>query len=73
MTHVIIHIQHRVVYMKTRRVIETRNSYLFVYYQSINRELKTRPIYECQCDERLRPKGEESTCVEYTGLLEFRS
>jgi hypothetical protein len=34
-THVIIHMHHRVVYMKTRRVIENRNSYLFVYYESI--------------------------------------
>jgi hypothetical protein len=33
------------------------------------REVKTRPIYECRCDERLKPKGEESTCLGYTGLL----
>jgi hypothetical protein len=26
----------------------------FVYYESIKRELKTRPIYECRCDERLK-------------------
>jgi len=25
-----------------------------VYYESINRELKRRPIYECRCDERLK-------------------
>ena len=25
-----------------------------VYYESINRDLKTRPIYECRCDERLK-------------------
>ena len=42
---------------------------LFVYYKSIKRELKTRPIYDCRCDERLKPKGEESTCLTYTGLL----
>ncbi len=35
----------------------------------INRELKTRPIYECQCDERLKTKTEESTRLAYTGLL----
>jgi hypothetical protein len=40
-----------------------------VYYQSIKREVKTKPIYECRCDERLQPKGEESTCFGYTGLL----
>ena len=42
---------------------------LFVYYESINRELKTRPIYECRCDERLKTKDEESTSLGYTGLF----
>ena len=32
-------------------------------------EVKTRPIYECRCDERLKTKAEESTCLVYTGLL----
>jgi hypothetical protein len=43
----------------------------FVYYESIKRELKTRPIYhrECRCDERLKTKPEESTCLTYTRLL----
>ena len=27
-----------------------------VYYESIKRELKIRPIYECRCDERLKLK-----------------
>jgi hypothetical protein len=39
-----------------------------VYYESIKRELKTRPIYECRCDERLKTKAEESTLLTYTGL-----
>ena len=26
-------------------------------------------MYECQCDERLKPKGEESTYLAYTGLF----
>ncbi len=39
-----------------------------VYYESIKRELKTRPIYECRCDERLKTKAEESTRLAYTGL-----
>jgi hypothetical protein len=48
--------------------------FIFVYYESIKRELQTRPIYECQCesppcDERLKPKAEESTYLTYTGLL----
>ena len=42
---------------------------LFVYYESIKRELKIRPIYECRCDERLKTKAEESTRLSYTGLL----
>ena len=40
----------------------------FVYYESINRELKTRPKYECRCDERLKTKTEESTRLTFTGL-----
>ncbi len=31
--------------------------------------LKTRPIYECRCDERLKTKDEESTHLTYTGYL----
>jgi hypothetical protein len=26
-------------------------------------------MYECRCDERLKPKGQESTCLTYTGLI----
>jgi hypothetical protein len=40
-----------------------------LYYESMKRELKTRPIYECRCDERLKTKTEESTLLAYTGLL----
>jgi hypothetical protein len=35
----------------------------------MKREVKTRPIYECRCDERLKTKAEESTPLAYTGLL----
>ena len=31
----------------------------FVYYESIKRELKIRPIYECRCDERLKTKAKK--------------
>ena len=41
----------------------------FVYYESRKRELKTRPTYECRCDERLKTKDEKSTSLTYTGLL----
>jgi len=40
----------------------------FVYYESIKRELKIRPIFECRCDERLKTKAEESTLLSHTGL-----
>jgi hypothetical protein len=32
----------------------------FVYYESIKRELKTRPIYDYRYDERLKTKAEEA-------------
>jgi hypothetical protein len=41
----------------------------FVYYESIKRELKIKPIYECRCDERIKTKAEESTRLIYTGLV----
>jgi hypothetical protein len=40
-----------------------------LYYESINREPKTRPIHECRCNERLKTKAEESTRLIYNGLL----
>ncbi len=43
--------------------------YFFVYYESINRELKRRLIYEYRCDERQKTKKEESTRLEDTGLV----
>ena len=46
-----------------------RPQYELLYYESIKRELKTRPISECRCDERLRTKAEESTHLSDTGLL----
>jgi hypothetical protein len=42
---------------------------LSVYYESIKGNLKTRPTYECRCDERLKTKVEESTLLTYTGLF----
>jgi hypothetical protein len=41
----------------------------FVYHESRKREVKTKPIYECRCDERLKTKTEKSTRLGYTGLL----
>ena len=42
---------------------------LLVYYESIKRELKRRPIYECRCDERLQTKTKEFTRLTYTGMV----
>ena len=42
---------------------------MIIYIIYIKRELKTRPIYECRCDERLKTKDEESTCLSDTGFL----
>jgi hypothetical protein len=42
---------------------------LVVYYESIKRELKTKPIYECRCDERPQTKTKRCTRLSYTGLV----
>ena len=47
---------------------ESTGQFVVVYYESIKREIKTRPIYECRCDERLKTKAEESTHLVYTEL-----
>ena len=39
-----------------------------VYYESLKRELKTKPIYGFRCDERLKTKFEESTRLACTLL-----
>ncbi len=43
-----------------------------VYYESINRELNRRLIYECRCDERLKAKVDGFTRLVYTGLFSSR-
>ncbi len=42
---------------------------MFVYYESIKRELKRRLTYEYRSDERLKTKTEESTRLGDTGLV----
>jgi hypothetical protein len=49
-------------------IIQTSGAVL--YYQSIKRELKTRPIYDCRCDERLKPKDDESYLKIETRLID---
>ena len=40
----------------------------FVYYESLNREVQTKPIHEFRCDESLKTKVVESTCLVSTLL-----
>jgi hypothetical protein len=44
-----------------------RMSLAFVYYESMKRKLKIKPIYECRCDGRLQTK--RFTRLSYTGLV----
>jgi hypothetical protein len=46
-------------------------SKVVVYYKSIKRKLKIKPMYECRCDEseRLQTKTKKITCLSYTGLV----
>ncbi len=43
---------------------------IFVYYESRKREVKIRLLNEGRCDERLKFRIEESTCLTYTGLYD---
>ena len=51
----------------TRTVTLTR-AMTVVYYESIKRELKTKLMYECRCDERLTNEIEESIRLACTVL-----
>jgi hypothetical protein len=44
---------------------------LFVYYESIKREVKIKPIYECRCDDRLQTKTKRLTRLSYTGVIYY--
>ena len=59
--------------MKTRLIDEKFESvmveFVIVYYESIKRELKTRPIYVCRCDERLKPTAEKSTRLAFMYII----
>ena len=46
---------------------------VFVYYESIKRELKTKPIHEFRYDERLKTKVEESTRLTCTVVVYYES
>ena len=49
--------------------IPSYTKFFVVYYESIKRELKIKPIYECRCDERLQTKTKRFTLLSYTGLV----
>jgi hypothetical protein len=50
-------------------VTPKRAVYEVVYYESIKRKLKIKPIYECRCDERLQIKTKRFPHLSYTGLV----
>jgi hypothetical protein len=39
-----------------------------VYYKSRKREVKIRLMNESRCDERLKARVQDTTCLTYTGL-----
>ncbi len=41
---------------------------IFVYHETIKRDLNRRLIYECRCGERQKAKTEGSTRLTYTGF-----
>ena len=54
--------------MVTRQLDVPTSFSIVVYYESLKRELKTKPIYEFRCDERLKFKVEEYTHLTCTLL-----
>ncbi len=53
-------------------VDHTRRSderFILFYSESRKRELKTKPIYECRSDERLKTKSERSARLSYTEFI----
>ena len=49
------------------RASHTLDFFFVVYYESIKRELKIKPIYECRCNGRLQTK--RFTRLSHTGLV----
>ena len=54
---------------KVQMVSEIHRAKTCFYYESIKREFKISPIYECRCDERLQTNTKEVTHLVYTGLV----
>jgi hypothetical protein len=51
------------------RAVNKKKNERLVYYESIKRELKIKPTYECRCDGRLQTKTKRFTRLSYTGLV----
>ncbi len=51
------------------RILDLPVSASVSHYESITRDLKRRPVYECRCNERIKTKAEESTRLAYTEFL----
>ncbi len=52
--------------MRDISAVNTRGKKKVVYYESMKRKLKIKPIYECRCDGRLQTK--RFTRLSHTGL-----
>jgi hypothetical protein len=46
---------------------ESMSDMIIVYYESMKRDLKIKPIYECRCNGRLQTK--RFTRLSHTGLV----
>ena len=63
------HVDDCLIACKSKDILTAfKKEILVVYYESLKRELKTKPIYEFRCDERLKTKVEESTRLACTLL-----
>ncbi len=54
----------------TQVTMWVKNSFFVVYYEKIKWEVNKRLIYECLCDERLKPEVQRSTRLTYTVFLQ---
>jgi hypothetical protein len=62
-----------VLFIMNREIEKSHKFTMFgnvIYYEWRKRELKIRPMNEGRCDERLKDRVEESTCLTYTGLYD---
>ena len=53
--------------LKLEEIEDSHRLETIVYYESMKRKIKIKPIYECRCDDRLQTK--RFTRLSYTGLV----